>query len=194
MDHIDDELNEPWRQWLRKTVGEHGGPAAVARLAEVPKQTLDNYLYGRTRKPNMALLERISAACAAPMSWLDESRRASISGSTGFAEPELVPYGGKIAAVERKPPDGHGLDLVGILPGDVVEFDMGAEPREGDVVVAQVYDDETGTAATVLRIFLPPYLVVRSSDSGLQLRPVLVDAEGSKVKIMGAFSRLLRSR
>jgi hypothetical protein len=136
------------------------------------------------------------------MSWLDESRRASISGSTGFAEPELVPYGGKIAAVERKPPDGHGrwtvrtraLDLVGILPGDVVEFDMGAEPREGDVVVAQVYDDETGTAATVLRIFLPPYLVVRSSDSGLQLRPVLVDAEGSKVKIMGAFSRLLRSR
>lgn len=192
----EDEGQESWRVWLRTVVGTHGGVTAVARLAEVPKQTLDNYLSGRTKKPNLDYLRRIAAACAVEMSWMKE-----VSAPAGLAEPEVVPYAGPPIVFPPKVPANRGrwtvrtraLDLAGVLPGDVIEFDLGAAPATGEPVVAQVYDDVAGTAETVLRLFHPPFLMVRSSDPAVDPRPLQLDPEGHRVKVVGAFVRLHRA-
>lgn len=192
----EDEGQESWRVWLRTVVGTHGGVTAVARLAEVPKQTLDNYLSGRTKKPNLDYLRRIAAACAVEMSWMKE-----VSAPGGLAEPEVVPYAGPPIVFPPKVPANRerwtvrtrALDLAGVLPGDVIEFDLGAAPATGEPVVAQVYDDVAGTAETVLRLFHPPFLMVRSSDPAVDPRPLQLDTEGQRVKVVGAFVRLHRA-
>lgn len=49
----------------------------------------------------------------------------------------------------------RALELAGLLVGDVVIVDLNAVPAAGDLVVAQVYDWQNGTAKTVLRAFEP---------------------------------------
>ena len=76
------------------------------------------------------------------------------------------------------------LDLVGVLPGDVLEFELGTPPRAGDIVVAQVYDSEAAAAKTVIRLYQPPVLITHSTDPNLGNRPLLIDAAEVRVKIM----------
>lgn len=56
------------------------------------------------------------------------------------------------------------MSLQGILPGDYLLVDTHAaeRARAGDVVLAQVYDNSKGAAATVLRRLEPPVLVAAS--------------------------------
>lgn len=58
------------------------------------------------------------------------------------------------------------LSLMGYMPGDQMLVDtLAAERvRPGDVVVAQLYDNARGSAATLLRRFEPPVLVSASMD------------------------------
>jgi hypothetical protein len=44
----------------------------------------------------------------------------------------------------------------------------------------------------VLRLYRPPYLMVHTADPAIDPRPIALDAEGARVKIMGAFVRLIR--
>ncbi|MDF2143229.1 helix-turn-helix transcriptional regulator [Paenirhodobacter sp. CAU 1674] len=57
------------------------------------------------------------------------------------------------------------LALMGYMPGDHMLVDTLQADRAapGDVVVAQVYDNARGTAATLLRRFEPPVLVAAST-------------------------------
>lgn len=59
------------------------------------------------------------------------------------------------------------MALQGLLPGDWMLVDTHAAERvqPGDVVVAQVYDNARGKAATILRRFEPPVLVAASTDA-----------------------------
>ena len=60
----------------------------------------------------------------------------------------------------------RAMSLAGYLPGDKMLVD-GRNPsaaRSGDVVIAQVYDWQNGTAKTVLRQFQRPALVAHSAD------------------------------
>lgn len=202
VDWDNDEVGrEVWRIWLRKVIGDHGGAKVVANLADVPLQTLNNYLHNRTRKPNYEYLKRIAAACGVPMFSLEEQPETSDAGSPGLSE-DVAVYDGPTIAVPGQVPVDHGrwivrsraLELAGILPGDVIEFDFGARPRAGEPVVAQLYDDEAGTARTVLRLFHPPYLMVHTLDETVSTTPIQIDASGTKVQIRGAFFRLVRSR
>lgn len=205
MENVDGDTDgigrEVWRVWLRKVVGDHGGPKVVANLADVPLQTLNNYLHNRTRKPNYEYIKRIAAACGVPMFSLEGQPGTSETGSKGLSEDVAVYDGPSIAVPDRAPVD-HGrwivrsraLELAGILPGDVIEFDFGGRPRAGEPVVAQLYDDETGTARTVLRLFHPPYLMVHTLDEMVSPTPIQIDASGTKVQVRGAFYRLIRGR
>lgn len=83
------------------------------------------------------------------------------------------------------------LDLAGYLPGDIVFVDLNAEPRNSDVVCAQVYDWKRGRAETVFRIFDQPYLLAASTDPALR-RPLTVD--GQTVVIKGVIINALRPR
>lgn len=98
----------------------------------------------------------------------------------GFSESDAIPLNGQnkqprsIAAVlgmERPGVDiwqvkSRAMCLGGILPGDFLLVDTHAAERakQGDVVVAQVYDNTRGGAQTVIRRFEPPVLVSASSE------------------------------
>ncbi len=118
----------------------------------------------------------------------------------GFAEDELVRFEGSAAGLPDTPPHNQGfwtitnnaLSLEGYRPGDIVVVDMGVEPQPGDVVCAQVYNFNRGTAETVLRVYAPPYLLVRTMDAGFDLKPLYVDNE--RVVIRGTVVRMVRER
>lgn len=76
---------------------------------------------------------------------------------------------------------GSALELAGYRPGDMLVADLEAEAQPGDVVVAQLYDWQAGSARTVLRVFQPPYLVAAATDP-VKYRPELVDNERVVVK------------
>jgi SOS-response transcriptional repressor LexA len=61
---------------------------------------------------------------------------------------------------------GQAMALAGLLAGDFILVDTHASERArvGDVVVAQIYNNATGSAVTVLRRFEPPVLVAASID------------------------------
>ena len=84
---------------------------------------------------------------------------------------------------------GRALDLVGCLPGDVLIVDHARDPRNGDIVCAQIYDLDRGTGETVFRIWTKPFIMSASSAGGLA-RPMTVD--DVNVKIMGVVVRQMR--
>jgi transcriptional regulator with XRE-family HTH domain len=118
----------------------------------------------------------------------------------GFAETELTPYIGPIEVLPENAENNHGrwmlnsevLNLEGFRPGDVLDFVLGAKPERGDIVVAQLRDQQRGTAQTVLRQYQPPFLLTRSSDPGIDPAPVTVDEVN--VYIMGVFDQMVRRR
>lgn len=120
---------------------------------------------------------------------------------SGFPEPELRELDApaqSFAGVSLTPNQfvravaTRALELAGYLPGDLVLIDMALAPGADDVVIAQVYNLERGTAETVLRAYDPPYLVVRTADPRCRAKPLLAD--GTQVKIMGTVVRALRLR
>lgn len=45
------------------------------------------------------------------------------------------------------------LEGVGLLQGDIIIVEQGLEPASGDVVVANIYDEDRGAATTVVRVY-----------------------------------------
>ncbi len=60
----------------------------------------------------------------------------------------------------------RAMQLAGFMPDDFILVDTHAaeRARPGDVVIAQIYNNATGTAATVLRRYEPPVLIAASTD------------------------------
>jgi hypothetical protein len=97
--------------------------------------------------------------------------------------PEALPLASRMPRADLWEIRGRALDLAGLLPGDVVAVDLGrSELKTGDVVCAQIYDWQKGSATTVFRIYEPPYLVALSTDPQHR-KPVLVD--GDRVLLKG---------
>ncbi|KQZ14344.1 hypothetical protein ASD44_09865 [Mesorhizobium sp. Root554] len=190
--------DEEWRRRLKQVVGDHGGAATVARLAEIPPQTLKNHLNGRTKKAPLEDLKRIAEACGVSSIWL-AALVAEAPVPAGLSEGDVAPYRGPDPKLEaphgvnsiRRVVTSRALDLAGYLPGDIVDFRMDRKPKPGRPVLAQVYD-EVGGAETVLRIYRPPFLLVHSSDPAIDPRPIPLDPSDTVVKIMGVFVQMIR--
>lgn len=77
------------------------------------------------------------------------------------------------------------LEAAGYLPGDVVLVDLSAQPRDGDAVLAQVYDFERMKAVSVWRKYRQSgdlaLLVPASFDPSLG-EPLLVNGKDVSVK------------
>lgn len=125
------------------------------------------------------------AALARPRGFA-ESEVEQLSDAPSFADPRPTPDRGVWRIHSR------ALDLSGYVPGDLVLADATVEPQPFDVVCAQVYNFERGSAETVLRLYDPPYLVTHSSDPACYRKPLLVDNE--RVVIWGTVIRTVRER
>lgn len=88
--------------------------------------------------------------------------------------------------------NNHLLQFAGYLPGDHVLVDMGITPRDGDVVCAQLVDQQRGSAETVIRIYQPPHLLTATAERGEHTRVLYVD--NVRVKIMGTVVLMQRQR
>lgn len=67
----------------------------------------------------------------------------------------------------------RAIELAGYLPGDIVVVDRNAEPRPGDVVVAQTEAARPRDVTTIWRIYAPPVLMPASSDRSLLPTPLV---------------------
>lgn len=85
----------------------------------------------------------------------------------------------------------RSMALAGLLPGDfaLVDTHQSERVKAGDVVLAQVYDNNAGTAATVIRRFEPPVLIAASCDPA-DARVHVVD--GNNVVIRGKIIAIWR--
>jgi transcriptional regulator with XRE-family HTH domain len=128
----------------------------------------------------------------------------------GFSESDAAPFAGKAPEQQRAANraqtfggDRPGVDiwtvrsnalaLNGYLPGDqiLVDTHQSETCRAGDVVVAQKYDWQTGSATTLLRRFEPPVLVAASLEPDDQRIDVV---DGTNVIIKGKIIASWRSR
>lgn len=121
----------------------------------------------------------------------------------GFAESDAAPWKGKDAenrsvskfadALGARPGidiwlvKSAAMSLAGYLPDDYILLDthQAERVRPGDIVIAQIYNNASGTATTVLRRFQPPVLVSASCDPADQAVHVV---DGINVVIRGKVS------
>ncbi len=88
--------------------------------------------------------------------------------------------------------NSRALELAGYLAGDFLTVDFNAAPAAGDVVCAQVYNFERGTAETVFRLYEPPYLTTASLERRKTFTPLLID--GERVSVRGVVVETVRRR
>lgn len=79
-----------------------------------------------------------------------------------------------------------GLNLSGVLPGDIVISDLSHAPREGQLVVAQAYAQ--GGAKTLVRKYAPPLLVPHSTNAAHA--PLNIDDDD--VRVVSPVLKLVR--
>ena len=176
----------------------------IGRRANVSPSTVTRFMNATNYDGTLATLTISQVAEATGIPATRTALGATIEGvSEGEAEPYIAEPGGAFApsAIEallngRTAADPwvlrtHAIEDAGYLPGDVVIVDLNAEPRDGDVVCAQVYDWEKMRAETVFRVFEEPYLVSASRDPALR-KPLLLD--GKSVIVKGVVTDLLRPR
>ncbi len=186
---------EAIRERLRRLVSGHGGPTAVSNAADVPLPSLKRYLSGATRKIPLEVLAKVARGCGVDIELLlaPDDEWAIQGGPSGRAETEVEPDAGP---ADDLPADHtrwivrtRALELAGILPGDVIEFSTAGVPAQGEPVLAQIYGDERGSFATVMRLYMPPVLMVRTLDPAIEQLPVALD---DRVRIVGIFIALRR--
>jgi len=102
----------------------------------------------------------------------------------GKVDTVAAAFGGDAPGIDVWQMNSGAMALDGLLPGDFLLIDSHQSElcRAGDVVVAQNYDWQTGSATSLIRRFEPPVLVAASSDPDSK-RVLVVD--GNNVVIKG---------
>lgn len=197
------------KEWIKAVAASMNlSVSDLARKSGMAASTLTRYINDASGSLTVTdrTLDAIVAYSGIPKHVMPGQRRV-----LGFGEPDAVPFERDEAAAEL--PDwvrdavraakgnrngvepwimkGRSLDLLGVLPGDVLLIDQNRRPKAGDIVRAQVTDLLTGSTETVIRRFDPPFIVAHSAKLGPQ-KPELVDDD--RVVIMGVEVGVIRSR
>jgi hypothetical protein len=193
-------LSRITREWLAEVVEKSGvKPTPLATAIGVSPSTLTRPLKNEDWSGSLStsIIARIVnyTGIPAPKELVPQPVQ-----EPGFREDELKPWNGPTDHPIRKMGDNvtdvwrvetDAVNLEGIVPGDLVLVNGHETPRSGDVVVAQIYDDDTGNAETVLRVYEPPFLMQHSTGAA-QAKPLLVD--GERVAIRGVVTTSLGGR
>lgn len=193
-----DLARESVRDWLVEVMERTGLSAGkMARAAQVSPSTIYRALDPDSSfVTTVTTLSRISEATGVALPHGLLSGQAAYS-PPGFNTTELsevedaTSKGGKSNQSAYKI-ESRTLELEGYLPGDVVIIDMTVKPVPGDIVCAQIFNFNRGSADVVLRLYDAPYLTGRAMDRNIQPKPVLIDNE--RVVIIGTVTRMIRDR
>lgn len=193
------------REWV-KSVLKHTG-LKPSQLASKIKRSASTLVKPLNEPENTTML---SGAVLADIADYANLRVMEFPGrQKGFTENEAVPFYFSDSQSKQTPLDraveqlidqqngrdpwvtqSSLLNLIGILPGDILIVDLNQRPRAQDIVCAQIYDFTADRAETAFRVFDPPYLVARSTNA--QPKPMVVDDDS--VKIMGVVLSTLRPK
>lgn len=124
------------------------------------------------RNPSLATLARIAEVLQVPLDLLTEpdDPGAPRHRATGFAEPPVAPYAARsdderrailALAGHASVPARHAVlfrvtrptPALGLMAGDILVIDARPRPRDGQIVIVQVEDRESGEAETRAAIF-----------------------------------------
>jgi DNA-binding phage protein len=204
---VQQEMRAAIREWVEGVLARHRVSARAAALqAGISPSTVYRALEanGSFVMSTTTLVQLAKAYGEQLPDALRPAGMAAVVEDEGFRE-ELTPFEGAARADAPPPahvlapaPVGHfrinnrALDLEGFLPGDLVEVDLNLPPVPGDIVCAQVYNLQRGTAETVLRKYLPPYLLTRSTDRAADLQPLYIDNQ--RVVLRGTVVAMHRHR
>lgn len=197
-------MDEKWFKARQKEVG-----VTAEDIARRMGRTRSNvsHIYSGAQKMSLEWAKAFSEALQVPLATVLEKAGSADAPTAqqiapGFADSDAAPWipqkTGNESAVRGvaqvlgadKPGVyiwqvmGGAMALGGLLDGDLMLVDThaGERARAGDVVVAQIYNNATASAVTVLRRFEPPVLVAASADPA-DGRVHVVD--GTNVVIMG---------
>ncbi|MEX0306049.1 MAG: hypothetical protein AB3N12_01570 [Ruegeria sp.] len=94
-------------------------------------------------------------------------------------------FGGEKPGIDVWRIKTRAMQLSGYMPGDCILVDSNQSEicRTGDIVLAQQYNHQTGTATTILRRYEPPVLVAASPDP-----------EDERVKIVDGDNIVIRGK
>lgn len=196
------------KEWIRAVAQYLNlSPSELALKAGLAASTVTRYINDGSNKLTVTekTLEAIARFSGVPKLVMPGERRLP-----GFGDGEAAPYQptmserlpewveaainahkGARNGVEPWVMKGWALDMLGILPGDVLMIDQNKRPRSGDIVCAQLIDLATGRTETVMRRFEPPFIVMHSAKLGPS-RPEAVDDE--RVIILGVEDGIIRPR
>jgi transcriptional regulator with XRE-family HTH domain len=162
------------------------------------------------KSPRLENVQRIAKVLGVSLSYLVEGATGN-EAPPGFAESDAEPWmpprpqGQRpdLAEMQRHlpqmlAPSGRRLTTYrlrtampgfALLQGDVLIVDLNTPARQGDLVLATVVDLSTGAGTTLLRRYLPPYLV--ANDAAADAEMLVVD--NHRTSIMGRVSASLRA-
>lgn len=189
--------------WVKAIISETGwNQSELARRAGITHATLSKFLNDPNNSAELATATVVKLQAVSPIPHYENARGAM---PEGFDEAEAEPYdpGSQDTLITRavealKGASNHvqpwilrtnALENAGYRWGDILAVDMSAIPKPGDVVIAQIYDNQGG-AETAFRIYHKPYLVA-SSNSPRHLAPTLID---QRVDVRGVVVASLRPR
>jgi transcriptional regulator with XRE-family HTH domain len=173
----------------------------LSEQAGLGKNTVGQIESGQIQHPTSEALRKIAAVLGVAPGYLLDGERLN-SGGPGMSESNVTPW---TPARSGERPDLHerqarlpailapragkaapfrlAADLPGfnLEAGDVLIIDLKTPAQTGDLVIATVVDMGTASSRTVLRRFLPPYLVPADSS---RTGDVLV-VDGARTVVMG---------
>jgi transcriptional regulator with XRE-family HTH domain len=183
-----EEWQNEYRLWIEAICTSFGvTPTQIARRIGASPSTITRQIKpGWTRRPQLDILRRIAQSYGQQ---IPASLIGNATQTQGFSEPDVQP-------IIRGYDDERDLNLsdwtvrtgvlaaIGCNIGDVLTFDARIKPVAEDVVIAQIYKIGQPGADTVMRYFLPPFLVAAQIGKPT-IAPIVVDPEGERVVIMG---------
>ena len=73
------------------------------------------------------------------------------------------------------------LSAIGYMRNDILFVDIARQPKANDIVCAQHYNWQQGTAQTLFRLYRPPYLM-GASLTNPAIQPLFADDENNSIK------------
>jgi transcriptional regulator with XRE-family HTH domain len=192
---------------LRLKSGRSGRELSIA--AGLSANTVTEIEANPQRSPRISAVQALADALGVSLSYLAEGITGN-GARIGFSESDAAPW---VPAPSGQRPDRTEaqtriartlapnsqqvatFEVTTGMPGfnldraDVLVIDMKAPAAQGDLVVATVANLETAAATTVVRRYLPPYLIPSDSSNA---RDILV-VDGARTVILGKVAASFRA-
>jgi transcriptional regulator with XRE-family HTH domain len=187
-----EEWQDAYRQWIEGICRSYNVTATdIARRIGASPSTITRQIKpGWTRRPQLDILRRIAQNYGQQ---IPPQLIGTQQIQAGFSEPDVQP-------LVRHHAEDRDLNLsdwmvrtpvlaaIGCNVGDVLTFDARVKPVAEDVVIAQIYKFGQPGADTVMRFYLPPFLIAAQIGKPT-ITPIALDPEGERVVIMGTMVR-----